>query len=111
MELDSLESVAERSSILENPSHPLYDELFQMGSSFSHWIILPRFKMERFRHSFVPSAIRLYNSSGDHNTQTLLDWLYTLLCLLIYFVIYYTIQYHTILYLIVYSILCYTTIP
>ncbi len=72
LELDSLESVAERrmkdkiKAILENPSHPLHDELWQMGSSFSHRIIPPRCKTERFRRSFVPAAIRLHNSSGDH---------------------------------------------
>ncbi len=72
LDLDSLESVAERrikykiKNILNNPSHPLYDDLWQMGRSFSHWIIPPRYKTEHFRDSFVPAAIRLDNSSRDH---------------------------------------------
>ena len=69
LKLDSLEAVAERrmrgkiNAILCNPSHPLYDELWQLGSSFSHRLIPPRCKTERFRRSFIPAAIRLYNSS------------------------------------------------
>ena len=72
LELDSLESVAERRlmdklrAILDNPSHPLHDELWLMGSSFSQRIIPPRCKTERFRRSFVPTAIRLLNSNGGH---------------------------------------------
>lgn len=48
LELNSLEAVAERrmmdkmNSILDNPSHPLSDELWQMGSTFSHQLIPPR---------------------------------------------------------------------
>lgn len=67
LELDSLEAVAERrmvnkiSATLENPSHPLYDELWQMGSSFSHRLIPPKSKKEPFRRSFVPTAIRQYS--------------------------------------------------
>ena len=45
LELDSLEVVVERrmrgkfKSILGNPYHPLYVELWQMGSTFSHRLI------------------------------------------------------------------------
>ena len=73
LELDSLEAVAEKrtrdkiKSILGNPSHPLYDELWQMGSTFSYRLIPPRCKMERFRRSFVPAAIKLYK----HSTTTI----------------------------------------
>jgi len=68
-QLDSLEAVVERrmrdklKSILDNPSHPLHDELWQMRSTFRHRLIPPRCKTERFRRSFVPAAIRLYNSA------------------------------------------------
>lgn len=72
LELDTLESVAERrvkdkiNTILDNPSHPLHEELWQMGSSFSQRLIPPRCRTERFRRSFVPTAIRLYNNSESH---------------------------------------------
>ncbi len=80
LELDRPKSVAERmmmdkiKAILDNPSHLLYDELWQMGSSFCHQIIPPRCKT-----AFAPAAIRLYYSSGDHSHHTtiicwLLDW-------------------------------------
>ena len=65
LELDSLEVVKRRmrvkfKSIVGNPSHPLYAELWQMGSTFSHRLITPRYKTSsRFRCSFVPAAIRL----------------------------------------------------
>ena len=69
LELDSLEVVVERrmrdkfKSIMGNPSHPLHAELWQMGSTFSHRLMFPRCKTERFRCSFVPAAIRLFNSA------------------------------------------------
>ena len=68
LELDSLGVVVERrmrdkfKSILRNPSHPLYAELWQMGSTFCHRFISPRCKTERFKCSFVPAVIRMYNS-------------------------------------------------
>ena len=76
LELDSVESVAERrmtdkfKAILDNPSHPLHEEPWQMGSSFSQRIIPPRCRTERFRRSCVPTAIRLYNSRrlSSHST-------------------------------------------
>ncbi len=46
-------------AILDNPSHPLHDELWQMGSSLSHRIIPPRCNTERFRRSSAPAIIRL----------------------------------------------------
>ena len=64
LELDSLEAVVERRTrdtfkpILGHPSHPIYDELWQMGSTFSHRLI-SRCTTER---SYVSAAIRLYNS-------------------------------------------------
>ena len=67
LELDSLDVVLERrmmdkfKSILGNPSNPLHAELWQMKSTFSHRFMFPRCKTERFRCSFVPAAIRLFN--------------------------------------------------
>ena len=52
-ELENLEAVAEErtrrkmDAILESPSHPLYDELAQMGSTFSHRLIPPRHTTKR----------------------------------------------------------------
>src|SRR4029434_2063277 len=66
IELDKLEAVAEDrmrrklDAILRNPSHPLYDELTQMGSTFSHRLIPPRHTTKCFGQSFVPVAIRLH---------------------------------------------------
>ena len=70
IKLDNLEAVAEErtrrklDAILRNPSHPLYDELQQMGSTFSHRLIPPRHTTKRLGQSFVPVAIRLHN---QHN--------------------------------------------
>lgn len=55
MELDSLETIAERrmkdkiKAILENPSHPLHKEQRQIGITFSLHILPPRCQTERFR--------------------------------------------------------------
>lgn len=55
LELDSLEVVAERrmtdkmNTILDNPSHPLTDELWQMGRTFSHQLIPLKSGTECFR--------------------------------------------------------------
>ena len=75
VKLDSLEVVAERrmrgmiNAILENPSHPLHEELRLMRSTFSNRLIPPRCRTERLRRSFVPAAIRLYNSMADTGTN------------------------------------------
>lgn len=60
LELDSLESVAERrmkdeiKAVPDNPSHPLHDELWEIGSSFSHRIIPPRCNV--LQYLFVGTA-------------------------------------------------------
>ena len=62
-ELHSLEAVAERrmtdmmNGVLNNPSHPLDDELWQMDSTLSHQLIPPQSKTLCFRRSLVPTAI------------------------------------------------------
>lgn len=63
LELHSLEAVAERrmmdmmNTVLNNPSHPLGDELWQMDSTFSYQLIPPKSKALCFRRSLVPTAI------------------------------------------------------
>lgn len=53
-------------TILDSPSHPLYSELWQMGSSFSLQIISFRWKKRCFSWWFVPTATGLNSSSGKH---------------------------------------------
>ena len=66
--MDAVQPVADRrirvkiDSILSNPSHPLYTVLQDRVSSFSQRLTLPSIKTERYRLSFLPTAIRLYNS-------------------------------------------------
>ena len=66
--LDKFEVVLERrrakkfKSILQYPEHPLHDTLAGLRSSFSSRFSMPKCKTERFRRSFVPSAIRYANS-------------------------------------------------
>lgn len=71
-ELVPLEVVAEKRimskllTILDNTSHPLHDVFVNLRSNFSWRLIPPRCKSERYRKSFVPTAIRLYNASSIH---------------------------------------------
>ena len=66
--LDPLGAVVERrtrsivQSILENDRHPLHSILEGQRSSNSWRLISLRCRTERFRRSFVPSAIRLHNT-------------------------------------------------
>ncbi|KAI5103643.1 gastrula zinc finger protein XlCGF28.1-like [Silurus meridionalis] len=67
--LDTVQEVGERrmvtklSSLLENASHPLYETVTSLSSSFSNRLIHPKCLKERYRRSFLPAAIRLYNQS------------------------------------------------
>ena len=67
--MDSLEDVVERSTmrmveaILNNVDHPLHDTFEDQRSSSSHRLLSLHCRTERFRRSFVPAAIRLFNSS------------------------------------------------
>ncbi|XP_062913008.1 uncharacterized protein LOC134350989 isoform X1 [Mobula hypostoma] len=69
MELDSLTVVSEKRmlsklyAILVNVSHPLHNVLGGHRSTFSQRLIPPRCNTERHRKSFLPVAIKLYNSS------------------------------------------------
>uniref|UniRef100_A0A1B8YAN0 Uncharacterized protein n=1 Tax=Xenopus tropicalis TaxID=8364 RepID=A0A1B8YAN0_XENTR len=69
MELDSVDAIAKRrilckvQSIVNNPSHPLYSVFAEQKSSFSQRLITFRCSTERHRRSFLPTAIKIYNSS------------------------------------------------
>ncbi|XP_051808801.1 HIG1 domain family member 1A, mitochondrial isoform X1 [Acanthochromis polyacanthus] len=67
--LDSVMDVGERrmltklSSIMDNSSHPLHRTVVELSSSFSMRLRHPQCKKERYRRSFIPTAIRLYNTT------------------------------------------------
>ncbi|CAM4584620.1 unnamed protein product [Leuciscus chuanchicus] len=73
--LDTVQEVGERrmvaklSSLLQNASHPLYVTITSLSSSFSHRLIHPKCLKERYRRSFLPAAVRLYNQSCSQWTQ------------------------------------------
>lgn len=72
--LDPVEVVGERrmmaklSSMLENNSHPLQDTLTALESSFSDRLLHPKCVKERFRRSFLPAAVRLFNQQCSQQT-------------------------------------------
>ncbi|KAL1248243.1 hypothetical protein QQF64_021561 [Cirrhinus molitorella] len=65
--LDSVREVGARrvlkklTSMLDHDSHPLRDILLALESSFSRRLLHPQCVKERFRRSFLPAAVRLYN--------------------------------------------------
>ena len=68
LRMEGLQSVADRrireklNSIMGNPSHPLYADLQARKSTFSQRLTLPpNMNTERYRLSFWPTAIRLFN--------------------------------------------------
>ncbi|TWW55054.1 hypothetical protein D4764_09G0001030 [Takifugu flavidus] len=69
--LDSIDEVGERrmlaklTSIMDTPSHPLHETVGALSSSFSSRLLHPRCQRERYRRSFIPTAVRLFNM---HNT-------------------------------------------
>ncbi len=69
VKLDPLTVVSDRrmlhkvKAILDSVSNPLHDVLVRHRSSFSTRLIAPRCTTERHRKSFLPVAIKLYNSS------------------------------------------------
>jgi len=70
--LDPLSAVVEQQMrrklyfVLENYEHPLHSILAGQRSSCSERLISLRCRTERFRRSFVPTAIRLFNSDCWH---------------------------------------------
>ncbi|TWW56008.1 hypothetical protein D4764_09G0010580 [Takifugu flavidus] len=69
MKLKPLATVAERRtidklrSIMDNDRHPLHTVIHSQRSLISQRLRLPRFRTNRLGNSFVPRAIRLFNSS------------------------------------------------
>uniref|UniRef100_A0A8C7Z516 Reverse transcriptase domain-containing protein n=1 Tax=Oryzias sinensis TaxID=183150 RepID=A0A8C7Z516_9TELE len=67
--LDFVEEVGERrmlaklTSIMDNTSHPLHQTVEALSSSFSGRLLHPPCRKERFRKSFIPTAVRLYNAT------------------------------------------------
>lgn len=68
--VDSVGALVERrmrsmtQAILNNNRHPLHDTLSAQRSNRSDRLLSLRCRTERFRRSFIPAAIRLYNESG-----------------------------------------------
>lgn len=67
--VDSLKAVVEKrmwtklADLLDNTNHPLDRTLTEQSSSHSGRLTALRSRTERHRRSFIPSAIRLFNSS------------------------------------------------
>ena len=67
--LDPLRTVVERGTlnklkaIMDNSRHPLHSLLERQRSSCSSRLISLRCRTERYRRSFIPTAIRLFNTS------------------------------------------------
>ncbi|CAI5660128.1 unnamed protein product [Oreochromis niloticus] len=65
--LDPVEVVSDRrmvaklSSLLDSISHPMHETVTALSSSFSGRLRHPRCGTERFRRSFLPTAVRLHN--------------------------------------------------
>ena len=68
-ELDTLTAVSDRKMlskvwmILQHGSHPLHNALVKQRSTFSERLIAAKCTTEHHRKSFLPVAIKLYNSS------------------------------------------------
>ncbi|TWW53546.1 hypothetical protein D4764_0016310 [Takifugu flavidus] len=69
MKLKPLATVAERRtidklrSIMDNDRHPLHTVIHSQSSLISQRLRLPKFRTNRLGNSFIPRAIRLFNSS------------------------------------------------
>ncbi|KAI4888220.1 hypothetical protein NFI96_004855 [Prochilodus magdalenae] len=69
LELESLTPLAERRAlskllhIMDNVHHPLHTTIIRQRSSFSGRLLSQSCSTDRLRKSFVPQAIRLFNSS------------------------------------------------
>lgn len=77
-ELESFTSVAERRTlnklltIMDNVHHPLHSAVIRQRSTFSGRLLSQTCSTDRFRRSFVPQAIRLYNSSQHSKNKKLI---------------------------------------
>jgi len=69
IKLDPLVTVADTRtlkkllSIMDNASRPLHTIISNQRSLFSERLLLPKCRTNRLKNSFVPRAIRLYNTS------------------------------------------------
>lgn len=69
LKLESFETVMERRklnkllSIMDNDQHPLHHTVNRQRSTFSHRLLQLRCRRDRYRKSFRPHAITLYNNS------------------------------------------------
>ena len=61
LEVGDRRVLAKLTSMLDHESHPLQDSLSALQSSFSDRLIHPRCVKDRFRRSFLPAAVRLFN--------------------------------------------------
>ncbi|KAI5100278.1 hypothetical protein C0J45_9264 [Silurus meridionalis] len=65
-EVEERRMLAKLSLLLENISHPLYKTVSSLSSSFSDRLLHTKCLKERYRRSFLPAAIRLYNQRTRH---------------------------------------------
>ena len=56
-------------SIFDDNTHPLRVELDTLKSSRSSRLRAPTVKTNRYKNSFVPHAVRMYNSVNDRNSK------------------------------------------
>ena len=91
LRLESFESVVERRtlnkllSIIDNDQHPRHHTVVRQRSTFSHRLLQLRCPRDRYRKSFLPHAITLYNNSynaGHNNNNTISKHLICFICLL-----------------------------
>ena len=70
--LDPVEVVGERrmvaklSSMMVKDSHPMKDTISALESSFSDRLLHPKCVKERYRRSFLPAAVRVFNQHCCH---------------------------------------------
>uniref|UniRef100_A0A8C6M681 Reverse transcriptase domain-containing protein n=1 Tax=Nothobranchius furzeri TaxID=105023 RepID=A0A8C6M681_NOTFU len=73
--LDPVQVVGDRRSLakitflMDRVSHPMHVNVAELQSSFSDRLLHPRCMKERFRRSFLPAAVRLYNQNCSQKKQ------------------------------------------
>ena len=67
-------------SIMDNDQHPLHHTVDRQRSTFSHRLLQLRCRRDRYRKSFLPHAITLYNNNSYNSGHNCALWfLHTLL--------------------------------
>ncbi|CAI5669586.1 unnamed protein product [Oreochromis niloticus] len=61
-------TLAKITSLMDRVSHPMHVNVAELQSSFSDRLLHPRCMKERFRRSFLPAAVRLYNQNCSQQT-------------------------------------------